>query len=135
MSANKKGNNHAIVLGTLDFLYLFTSLVLINPYFYSDSQSGAITGGYAASAIVYAFGIIFPFCSRLIKGDIPDNKLLRIADIAALVLAIFSFCGILIYFIWHAGNWVAWLSYVMAGLTSGPSFFSIILAAREYINK
>lgn len=135
MSANKNENHQAIVLGTLDFLYLFASLVLINPYFYRDNNTGLITWGYAASAIVYSFGIIFPFFSRLLKGDVPDNKLLRIADIAALVFSMLSLCGILIYYIWHTGNWVAWFSYIVAGLTAFPSFFSIILAAREYINK
>lgn len=135
MSANKNENHQAIVLGTLEFLYLFASLILINPHLYRDDQSGVFTGGYAASAVVYVFGIIFPFFSKLIKGDVPDNKFLRFADIAALVFAILSFCGILIYYFWHAGNWIAWISYVTAVLTSGPSLFSIILAAREYVNK
>ena len=134
MSANKNETNQAIALGALDFLYLFASLVLINPYHYRDSQN-LITWGYGASAIVYSFGIIFPFISRLYKGDVPGNKLLRIADIVALLLSILSLCGVLIYYVWSTPNWVAWISYIAAGLTCVPSFFSIILAAREYINK
>lgn len=135
MSANKNENHQAIVLGSIDFVYLFASLILINPALYRDSQSGTFIGAYGASAIVYAFGVIFPLWSRLIKGDVPENRLLRIADISALVFAVLSFCGILIYYIWNVGNGMAWFSYIMAVLTAGPSIFSVILAAREYINK
>ena len=135
MSVNKNENHQAIVLGTIDFVYLFASLILINPDLYRDSQSGTFIGAYGTSAIVYAFGVIFPLWSRLIKGDVPENRLLRITDISALVFAVLSFCGILIYYIWNVGNWVVWLSYIMAVLTAGPSIFSVILAAREYINK
>lgn len=129
-------NKHqAIILSSIDFLYLFASLVLINPSLYRDAQSSTFVGAYCASAIVYAFGVIFPFWSRLIKGDVPENKLLRIADILAFVFAALSLCGVLMYFIWHVGNWMAWFSYIMAVLTAVPSFFSVILAAREYIGK
>ena len=135
MSVNKNENHQAIVLGTIDFVYLFASLILINPDLYRDSQSGTFISAYGTSAIVYAFGVIFPLWSRLIKGDVPENRLLRITDMSALVFAILSFCGILIYYIWNVGNWMVWLSYIMAVLTAGPSIFSVILAAREYINK
>ncbi len=135
MSVNKNENHQAIVLGTIDFVYLFASLILINPDLYRDSQSGMFIGAYGTSAIVYAFGVIFPLWSRLIKGDVPENRLLRITDILALVFAILSFCGILIYYILNVGNWMVWLSYIMAVLTAGPSIFSVILATREYINK
>lgn len=135
MSANKNENHQAVVLGTIDFMYLFAALILINPHLYYVSQSSTFNGGYGASAIVYAFGIIFPIWSRLIKGDVPENRLLRIADILALIFAILSFGGILIYYFLHTGNWMAWFSYIMAVLTTGPSLFSVILAAREYINK
>lgn len=135
MSVNKNENHQAIVLGTIDFVYLFASLILINPDLYRDSQSSTFISAYGTSAIVYAFGVIFPLWSRLIKGDVPENRLLRITDMSALVFAILSFCGILIYYIWNVGNWMVWLSYIMAVLTAGPSIFSVILAAREYINK
>ena len=135
MSVNKNENHQAIVLGTIDFVYLFASLILINPDLYRDSQSGTFISAYGTSAIVYAFGVIFPLWSRLILGDVPENRLLRITDMSALVFAILSFCGILIYYIWNVGNWMVWLSYIMAVLTAGPSIFSVILAAREYINK
>lgn len=132
MSANKKETNRAIALGALDFLYLFASLVLINPQHYRDSQN-LIAWGYGASAIVYSFGIICPFISRLFKGDIPDNKYLRIADIISLLFSIISLCGVLIYYVLTTPNWVAWLSYIAAGITCVPSFFSVVFAAREYI--
>lgn len=134
MSNNKRENHLAIVLGSLDFVYLAASLILINPQIYFDSTHAAFSGGYAASGVVYAFGIIFPIWARLIKGDVPNNKLLRIADISALVFAILDLLGILVYFILDVGGWVAWLSYIMALLTSAPSIFSIILSAREYVS-
>lgn len=134
--SNKENKNQlAIVLGILDFIYLFASIILINPGLYLDTENGTYMFGYGTSALVYTFGIIFPFLAKVIKGDKPDSHFLRAADIFALAFAVLSFCGILIYYIWHAENWVAWFSYIMALLTSGPSLFSVILSAREYINK
>lgn len=133
MSNNE--NRLAIVLGSLDFVYLMASLILINPQIYFDTAKNIFSSGYGAAGVVYAFGIIFPILAKIIKGDVPRNKLLRIADVAALIFAFLDLFGLLIYFEWKVGNWVGWISYVMAVLTAAPSFFSIILGAREYVSE
>lgn len=133
MLDNKNEKTRDIVLGAIDFLYSFSALVLINPSLYYDSATQTYTGGYTASAIVFVFGIICPIFSRLIKGDIPKNKLLRIADALALLFSILAFCGIMLYSILKTGSWVIWASYILAALASGSSLFSLILALREYM--
>ena len=133
MSNNKNEVRQAIVIGVLDFLYLFASLILINPSLYVDEESGRFISAYGTSAVVYALGVLFPLLSRLIKGDVSENILLRIADILVLISSVLSICSILIYYIWSEQNKWVYFSYIMAILTALPSLFSAILAAREYI--
>lgn len=128
-----KEKQRAIALAGLDFLYLLLSLVLIHPKIYFDSTSGRYTGEYAAVAIVYALGIFYPLMAKLIKGEAATRKVSRVADIISFLCLIALSLSLAIYFVLATDNWVVCLSYAFAMFSGGPSLFSIVIAAREYI--